>query len=357
MVFDNFEVFGIVEVKEAEQFTVPAMLKMTDVARLGISSAGQRTAFKCCGCEVRFVINDGKAVIKIELLKEDGKDQDECLAVLMLGSFYSRTIIIKPGVNEIEIEKSDVERLEGLTEWQGYPFSPKMVRLLLPDAYFGVPTVEGDISLPTADMVPDKLYLAYGSSITNAGCCFNPYETYVFKLSRLLNANQRNLGFPGTAFLERSVADYIADECEFDFLTLELGANLVWDSEKNCWGDPKEFEKKVDYFISRIFDAHKDAVKVVTDMFLCGADMVKDPEIFAFRDVVRNKMMDVMKEHNNDKCAYINGNRLLTKFDGLSTDMLHPSAYGMTDMADNLFKVFQDLDRFEYRVNFSKKYR
>lgn len=357
MIFDNFEVYGIQEVVQPEQFAVPAMLKISDKARLGMSSAGQRTAFKCCGCEVRFVINTGKAVLKLDLLQEDGNDQGECLAIVMLGSFYSRTVIIKPGVNEIEIEKSDIERLEGLTEWQGYPFSPKVIRVLLPDAYFAVPTLEGDVSLPLDDMVPDKIYLAYGSSITNAGCCFSPYETYVFKLSRLLKSNQRNLGFPGTAFLEPSVADYIADKCEFDFLTLELGANLVWDVEKNCWGDPKEFEKKVDYFISRIFEAHKDAVKVVTDMFLCGADMVKDPEIFEFRDIVRNKMMDVMKEYNNDKCAYINGKRLLTKFDGLSTDMLHPSSYGMNDMADNLHKVFQELDKFEYRFNSSKNYR
>lgn len=76
------------------------------------------------------------------------------------------------------------------------------------DLYVGV---DGE-----ATVAPAKPYkhpcpiLYYGSSITNGGCCSRPGMTYEAQLSRMLDADHRNLGFGGSAKAEREIAEYIA---------------------------------------------------------------------------------------------------------------------------------------------------
>ena len=52
------------------------------------------------------------------------------------------------------------------------------------------------------------------------------------------------------------MADCIAEKTDWNYATLELGVNLIWDIEQQKHSPVEDFQRKVDCFIPKIVLAH-----------------------------------------------------------------------------------------------------
>lgn len=66
-------------------------------------------------------------------------------------------------------------------------------------------------------------------------------------------------------------------------------------------------------------------------------DFEGNPKIKEYREVVKKKV----EAMNMPKLVYICGRELLTSVIGLSSDLLHPSEYGMEEIAMNLTGIMK----------------
>ena len=125
-------------------------------------------------------------------------------------------------MNEIIIEKSPlIDRLKNMELGTNMGFDSEMVRVILNNGNFGPPKILGQIASPNGLRVPSETYLAYGSSITAGSSSVLPDLNYVSRTAWKLGAQNINLGFAGCANLEKVVADYIAQQKNIDFLSME----------------------------------------------------------------------------------------------------------------------------------------
>lgn len=61
----------------------------------------------------------------------------------------------------------------------------------------------------------EKTYLAYGSSITHGSLALAAPCSYPFQIARRLGCDYLNLGYAGSAYLEREMAEYIVSRGGF----------------------------------------------------------------------------------------------------------------------------------------------
>ncbi|MEI6131906.1 MAG: SGNH/GDSL hydrolase family protein [Bacillota bacterium] len=293
-------------------------------------------SLQCSGVEIRFKLLDDEVKLILHSYHPN------TFPILVFHGCFKdiETPIIVPGRNEIIIKKpSNIERLLQVASEGNYSYDTEMVRVLLMGFNFAPPEIEGKIESPHLLKRPSKTYLAYGSSITSGSTAVMSDLTYPARTGFLLGAENLNLGFSGSAKLERPVADYIASLKGIDYISMELGVNMIWDMEKNDWGDVEEFSKRVEYFIPTIAEAHKDIPIVCTDIFLNSNDHFRDKPLFDFRDAVREVAIEF--ERKNKNFVFADGKDLLNVYDGLTTDLLHPSALGMLEISDNLSRIFK----------------
>lgn len=307
------------------------------MSRMPMRVAEKMTAntFADAGVELRFVPISDEVKIKI---KKSGAGVSR--VVIFYGSIQSgwqnlyKAIYDEP--TEIVIPRSKrIDTLHEITRQNDFPYSPEVVRVVLQNAAYEIYDVIGECVPPTPDMLPKKKYLAYGSSITHGSLAVIQQNTYVFRIGEHFNADPLNFGFAGNACLEPEVADYIADECEFDFATLELGINLLNKIEVD------EFEKRVRYFVKRIAEAHPESKIFCTDIFYMSADITElnNPESKPnrFRKVVK----DVTAEFNLQNVIYLPGLSIMNGSRYLSEDTTHPNARGVEEISRNFISYME----------------
>lgn len=291
--------------------------------------------FFCSGIELRFVPIDDE--VKITLKTKPG-----CVArpIVYYGSIQSgwqnlyKNVYDKP--TEIIIPKPDnLEFLKKVTKESNLPFSPEVIRVVLPSIHSEIISVQGKCMPPSKEHLPDKVYLAYGSSITHGSLAMVQPNTYVSRIGEAFGADVYNLGFPGTARLEKEVADYIANECEFDFATLEMGVNIL-----DMPGE--EYESRVRYFVDTIAKAHPDKKIFCIDVFYMSQDLVGVDTPQCHPRLFREILERTLKDMNLPNVIYINGLNLLTGSYGLSQDGVHPNARGCEEIAKNLTEVIKE---------------
>jgi lysophospholipase L1-like esterase len=128
------------------------------------------------------------------------------------------------------------------------------------------------------------------------------------------------------------MAEYIANRSDWDFATLEMGINVIGDIEVG------EFAQRVRTFVATIARRHPEQWIACIDLFTCDRDIAKDRKIAAFRTVVR----EVVRQLDLPRLIHIPGTVLLTSVQGLTTDLVHPSAAGMEEIAHNLIRVLDN---------------
>lgn len=105
--------------------------------------------------------------------------------------------------------------------------------------------VEGRTALPAADQLPQKTYLAYGSSITHGSLSLIQPDCYVFRNAQALGVDYLNLGFAGNALMEEEMANYLVSRRDWDFASVEMGINTT---ERVKEFPLEVFEERIDRF-------------------------------------------------------------------------------------------------------------
>nr|WP_275983769.1 GDSL-type esterase/lipase family protein [Paenibacillus hamazuiensis] len=304
-------------------------------------SARDVRAYNTCGCEIRFNLTGEEA--RIVLRKASGNSITEAgLAEVYFGSFqagYPTTpaAVGLSGQTLIIRKPPNLPQLKAIAQERRLPFDPELVRVILPyDWIYEIVSIEGDLAPPRPGQTPGLRFLAYGSSITHGGDAARPTGTYAMRTAQRLGADLLNKAFAGSAHMDEAIAEYVAGRDDWDFATVEMGINVIrfWETEL--------FERKVERFLSVICEKRPDKWVFCTDLFLCIHDLENREKIGAFREAAAK----TAEKLGHPKLRYFPGTELLTSWNGLSADLVHPSAAGQEEIAANFAsKIAQAMGR------------
>ena len=157
MIFKNVELYNVAELIENEKGY--DMLRVPESVERHMSEKGQPRNRYSSGTEIRFVCLGDE--VKIKLCT---KTADFLFVYVYYGSIPAgwqecRKIITKD--SEIVVSKpNDMDKLKKISEENGFPFDPNVVRIIMPNSPCTIIDVEGDCRPPKAEEVPQKTYLA-----------------------------------------------------------------------------------------------------------------------------------------------------------------------------------------------------
>jgi lysophospholipase L1-like esterase len=285
------------------------------------------------GVELRLVPISDEVKIKIKKVFEGATDANVYYGSIQSGwqELY-KTITYEPC--EITVKRSPrLDVIKGFSESIGAPFSPEVVRIVLQSGQYEIIDVEGECRVPTAEELPKKTYLAYGSSITHGSLSITPCRSYPFLVAEALGADYLNFGYAGSAMLEPEMADFIADKCEFDLASIEMGINML----KTV--TPEELRTRVRYFVNRIATAHPTKPIYCTDIFYHSADFLKPNDETSTTNIFRRVIKDTVLSLNLPNVTYIDGLSILSGCEFISEDTTHPNAAGIERIAEGFLKI------------------
>lgn len=234
------------------------------------------------------------------------------------------------------VEVSMPEKLRRLKESAvaDLPFDPRVCRVCLPGEHRGGYTryhgAEGERRPPTEDELPDRRYLAYGTSITEGEAVLGEHLTYVSQTARRLGADLLNLGSCGTAYCDEAMADHIAGRDDWDVATLSVSVNMVGRFSAET------FRERAGYFVDTVASAHPEKPVVCITIFRNSRDVVEGHEEAETCERFREELREVVAVSPHDNVHLLEGPALLPSVDGLTTDLVHPGDGAMTTMAERL---------------------
>lgn len=324
MIFENMQFHNVEELERTDKGWI--MWRVPLQVRQGLNQqAAEIVSRYSTGIELRFeIVGDSATVI----LRADPMAEAQ-VAYIYYGSFqggwqYSSKVI---GEAETKIEipyPSNIDELRSLTAKHRLPFQPEIVRIVLPYGNCYYVGTEGEIRPPRPEQLPERTYLAYGSSITHGSLALAAPCSYPSQIARALGCDYFNLGFAGTAHLESAMAQYIVDRTDWDFASFELGINMIGDSFTD-----QEFEARVIDFIDIL--AGDSRPIFVTSLF--G---------FCFQNQERaERYRQIVRRHAQGRLIFTDGLELLDREDYISQDMIHPSLEGINEISTNWLQVMR----------------
>jgi lysophospholipase L1-like esterase len=268
------------------------------------------------GCELRFVPEDGPVEVTLSAAAPTAVRP-------FWGDFQGREVTrldTTPTTLELAVPERvrhlDAGRVDGR-------FAPQVCRL--PFDFWervAVHDVSGACRPPAADEVPDRRYLAYGTSITEGAAASEPHLSYVARTARLLGVDAVNLGSSGTAFCEPAVAEHVAGRDDWDCATLSVSVNMATREF-----DVETFRDRAATLVDRVAGSHPDCPVACVTLYPYRADLCTDcdPERAA---AFRATFADVVAESSHDNLLLVSGPEVMDAT-GLTTDLLHPGDAGM----------------------------
>ncbi len=326
MIWKNTELHGVDHVNETENGA--ELVRVPEKVRAALNINAQRTATFSGGVEIRFKMKSDTA--KITMKAENEVEAQVAYAVYgsIQGGWDKSSYRIGTENTTFEIKKMPVTGLlERIHSEYNHPFSPEVVRIVLPYGKHWIVDIEGDIEPPAKEDTPSKTYLAYGSSITHGSMALGPLYTYPYRVSAKLGYDYINLGFPGSCGVEAVAAEYIRSRKDWDIATCELGINLIGSTSV------EEFDNKVKVFCD-IMEGETRPV-VFTDMYTSYNDINENDKkkAAAYRGIV--------KKYTEGRFFYVPGNEIMTSPAHLAADFVHPNIDGQMEITDNWYEILK----------------
>ena len=275
------------------------------------------------GNELRFKLKGDKAVL--HLRAEESLEANVCFIYygsLQGGWQYSSKVIGTEDTAITVVKPENAEVLKKISAQQKLPFSPDVIRIVLPYGNVYYLGHEGDICPPEKADMPSKTYLAYGSSITHGSLALGAPHTYAFQLGRMLGYDYLNKGFAGTAQAEKDMAEWIHLNREWDIAGFELGINMLFMEDE-------AFRKQIRGFMSSL--AGETRQMFFTDIFGMNDPCLQE-KAARFRRIVRKEFEAAFEGAAN--AHYTDGLALLHEPEFVSQDMVHPSLEGAWAIAE-----------------------
>ncbi len=224
---------------------------------------------------------------------------------------------------QVELPPLEPNRIESIRRCGG--FAPQVYRLYIPAAavaYHGMDDMGGTVRPPTAEELPRRRWLAYGSSITFGG---TTYHTYVNAAAQMLEASVCNLGMGGSCFIEKQIADFIAARDDWDFASFELGINMLNPSRDNV-----RYAQKVNYLLDTVTARHPKKPIFLITIFDSGGFYEKDPSDWQRDGLEKDEIVRAAAARYPGQVTLLEGRKLVSDFRGFQTDLLHPEPFAST---------------------------
>ena len=249
----------------------------------------------------------------------------------VIGSWDEVAVPIIGGeVRDLVITKKNTEAMKTINTSMNSRFSDEVVRVVCNSASLAFYGIEGEVLPPEREQLPERTYLAYGSSITHGSNAVAIPMSFAFRVAEHFCVDYLNLGLAGNARIEKGVVDHIAD----------LGASGGWNFATVCMGinvlsmDEGEFRRRVRYAVETITAKNPDKHVFFISPIYCSADMKGEATAARFREIVGEEAMRQTASHVH----YINGLELLSDSSGLSGDYVHPSPRGIERITNTLIE-------------------
>ena len=315
MIFQNIDFHNVAEMTPEDDgwrmWRVPADVreKLNENARL-------RTAAYTTGVELRFKLKGESADIHLRTLPA----QEAPVAYLYYGSIQGgwdhSSRVIGTQRTTLHFERpANLERLKAISQQCHLPFDPEVIRIVLPYTSCIFMGVDGEVEPPCKEELPQKTCLCYGSSITHGSLALAAPYTYPFRISQKLGCDYINLGFAGTAHLEKEMAEYIVSRKDWDFATFEMGINMLGEFTE------EQFDQRVCDFLN-VLEQDGRPVFLTSIFGFNGGGQEKAQH---FRDSVR--------KHAEGRFAFVDGLELLNNPAMLAQDEVHPTLEGIEQIA------------------------
>lgn len=289
------------------------------------------TAEKCrtpANVELRFV-PQGEVTISLMCY------EDDLQCAIYAGDYQLEEYRFQQGPIELSIPNR--ERLLELGERaERRRFAPQVIRVVFFARFSKLHflSVHGSLRPPRREELPEKCYLAYGTSITQGYNACSPMLTYAAQAAWRMGWDLLNLGVGGQGFCEEAMAHHIAQRGDWDVFSACISVNML-----NLGVSAEEFRNTAARFFAILAESNpgKPLYAISVLPFFAdqgvqgGAVPVSTPEEY------RNALWEVCQE--NPQCKFIDGTQLLS-FCNLTGDLIHPGTLGMIEIGERLAKIF-----------------
>ncbi|MDS0223051.1 GDSL-type esterase/lipase family protein [Haloarcula sp. S1AR25-5A] len=336
---DRIQFHNVGDVRSVEDRDGKALQRVPEAIRTALNEGAQSRMRHPAGVELRFV---PEGPVKVTLSTLPGGSASVGTVRVFWGPIQGTTEV-QVGQSPTAVEVSMPEKLTDLdpSARQDLAFDPRVCRIQLPGEHRGGPMVyhglDGNVRPPREGELPDRRYLAYGTSITEGEAPLGEHLNYVSQTARRLNADLLNLGSCGTAYCDSAMADHIAEREDWDIATLSLSVNMVGTFP------PEEFRKRAEEMIDRIASAHPDKPVVAITIFRNARDVCQSEDPEAMCERFREELREIVAESSHENVSLLEGPELLPTIEGLTTDLVHPGDNAMITMGENLASELQPL--------------
>ncbi|MFC7141875.1 SGNH/GDSL hydrolase family protein [Halosimplex aquaticum] len=331
---DGMQFHNVSELRRVEEGDGRLIQRVPEAIRADLNEGAQSRMRHPAGVELRFV-PDGSGTVELTLSVQPGGSAETGTVRVFWGPIqgYDEFEI---GPEPTTVEVSMPEKLTRLKDAavEDLAFDPQVCRVCLPGEHRGGYTLyhgaAGEYRPPEDDELPDRRYLAYGTSITEGEAPLGEHLTYVSQTARRLDADLVNLGSCGTAYCDEAMAEHIAERDDWDVASLSLSINMVGTFSAET------FRERAENFVDTAASANPDKPVACITIFRSSYDVVEGADEDGECERFREELREVVAESPHDNVHLLEGPELLPTIDGLTTDLVHPGDGAMTTMAENL---------------------
>ena len=268
MIYENVELHNVAEIQLINGGV--RLQRIPEDVRKHLNEGAQMRVLQPDNCEIRFVSDSLETHVTLS-------SEGETDVTVFYGTFDGRERYII-GQQPTTICLCQQNRLQQIDRrwWKNQPFAPCVRRVIFggrrrdPVILHGV---EGkDIRPPKREELPDRTYLAYGTSITHGFDCEGPHLSYVAQTAWHLTADLINLGVGGACQCEMAFADYIAGRTDWNIASLALSVNM------QCF-PMDQFRQRVEYMVNTVAGADTNRPVACITLYPYYRDFgVSDPD-------------------------------------------------------------------------------
>ncbi len=332
MQHDELDFHNVGELCESDDRDGLRIQRVPESVRQGLNEGAQNRMRHPAGVELRFV-SEGPVEVTLSTIPVSGVT--EGTVRVFWGPFQGyETVTV--GEDPTTIRVSSPEKLETIEPdvRDDLAFDPHVCRLRLPGEHRGghmvYHGVEGDVRPPTPDELPDRQYLAYGTSITEGEAPVAEHLTYASQTASRLDAELINLGSCGTAYCDPAMAEHIANRDDWDVATLALSVNMVGRFSVD------EFRERAAAMIETVASNNPEKPVGVITIYTNGRDVCTDHPEGELCEQFREALRAVVDESSQQNVHLLEGPDILDGIEGLTPDLTHPGDNAMIRMGENL---------------------
>ncbi|WP_339106148.1 SGNH/GDSL hydrolase family protein [Haloterrigena salinisoli] len=336
---DGIQFHNVGDVRSIEGRDGQLLQRVPETVRTELNDGAQSRMRHPAGVELRFV-PDGTARVTLSIIPNE--NAEESTVRVFWGPVQGSTEVVV-GPEPTAIEVSLPEKLADLepSAVEDLAFDPRVCRIQLsgehrsgPIAYHGL---EGDVRPPRDEELPDRRYLAYGTSITEGASPLAEHLTYVSQTARRLAADPINLGSCGTAYCDAEMTDHIAERDDWDIATLAISVNMIGTF------DPEAFRDRAERMIDRVASAHPEKPVVAITIFPHSRDVCRSNGETERCERFREELREIVAETPHGNVSLLEGPDLLPTIGGLTADLVHPGDNAMITMGETLAAELEPL--------------